>query len=93
MRISVEDRGLGIALHEQRAIFAKFQRGREARLRGITGTGLGLAMVHQIARAHGGRIDVESRPGAGSTFTLVFPAAAGGAAQVDTPAATALGSV
>jgi signal transduction histidine kinase len=83
VRIAVQDRGLGIAPHEQRAIFAKFQRGDEARLRGIRGTGLGLAMVHQIVRAHSGHVDVESAPGAGSTFTIVLPAPAACAAHIE----------
>jgi signal transduction histidine kinase len=71
--ISVRDRGLGIPPHEQRSIFQKFQRGDAARDRGIAGTGIGLAMVDQIIRAHGGRVGVESDPGAGSTFTILLP--------------------
>jgi signal transduction histidine kinase len=44
-----------------------------ARERGIRGTGIGLAMVRQIAEAHGGSVSVESTPGAGSTFTMRLP--------------------
>ncbi len=68
------DRGLGIPAHEQRAIFSKFHRGEEARIRGIKGTGIGLAMVQHTVRAHRGRVERESEPGAGSTFTIVLPA-------------------
>jgi signal transduction histidine kinase len=71
--IAVRDHGLGIPPHEQAAIFGRFQRGAGATLRGIKGTGIGLAMVDHIVRAHHGRIDVDSRPGAGSTFTIVLP--------------------
>ena len=71
--IAVRDHGLGIPAHEQAAIFGRFQRGDAAKLRGIKGTGVGLAMVDHIVRAHHGRIDVDSRPGAGSTFTIVLP--------------------
>jgi signal transduction histidine kinase len=73
VRIAVRDQGLGIPTHERREIFRKFQRGEDARTRGISGTGMGLAMVDQIVRAHSGRIEVDSTPGAGSTFTIVLP--------------------
>jgi signal transduction histidine kinase len=74
--IDVRDRGIGIGPQESRDIFRRFHRGAEARSRGIRGTGLGLAMVIEIMQAHGGRVDLESQHGQGSTFTLVFPAAA-----------------
>lgn len=76
VRIAVRDHGLGIPAHEQRAIFTKFQRGEQARTQGIKGTGIGLAMVNEIVNAHHGRVDVESEPGKGGTFTIVLPAAA-----------------
>ncbi len=71
--IAVRDHGLGIPAGEQAAIFTKFQRGAEAQSRGIKGTGLGLAMVDLIVKAHHGRIDVESEPGQGSTFSIRIP--------------------
>ena len=74
VEISVADRGPGIAAEEQAQVFEKFIRGREARASGVRGTGLGLAMVRQIARAHGGEITLHSSPGQGSTFTLSLPA-------------------
>jgi signal transduction histidine kinase len=72
--ISVQDRGIGIPPHERGQIFTKFHRGEQARTRGIKGTGIGLATVHEIVKAHRGRVEVESTPGSGSTFTIVLPA-------------------
>lgn len=71
--LSVRDEGIGIPRHEQREIFEKFVRGEASRAHGIKGTGIGLAMVRHIVEAHGGRVDVQSAPGAGSTFTIVLP--------------------
>ena len=72
-RIAVADRGIGIPPDERKRLFLKFQRGDEARRLGIKGTGIGLAMVDHIVRAHAGRVEVESEPGRGSTFTIVLP--------------------
>jgi signal transduction histidine kinase len=71
--VSVTDRGVGIAPEEQTQLFAKFYRGENAKRSGIGGTGIGLAMVAQIAAAHGGRVSVVSEPGHGSTFTMSLP--------------------
>ena len=73
VRIEVIDRGIGIAASESSDVFKRFHRGADVLSRGIPGTGIGLAMVSEIMRAHGGSVELESRPGAGSTFTLVFP--------------------
>jgi two-component system phosphate regulon sensor histidine kinase PhoR len=72
--IAVRDRGLGIPAHEQAAVFRKFQRGGEAVRLGIKGTGIGLAMVDHIVKAHHGRVELQSEPGQGSTFRLILPA-------------------
>jgi signal transduction histidine kinase len=72
--ISVRDDGLGIPADEQREVFDKFVRGSASRLHGIKGTGIGLAMVQHIVRAHGGRVTLQSAPGQGSTFTILLPA-------------------
>jgi signal transduction histidine kinase len=72
--VRVRDRGPGIPRQEQSEIFEKFARGESARRAGIRGTGLGLALVSHIARAHGGRVGLESQPGRGSTFTIWLPA-------------------
>jgi signal transduction histidine kinase len=71
--IAVRDHGIGVPVDEREAIFGRFQRGAEARLRGIKGTGLGLAMVDHIVKAHRGRVLVESTPGQGSLFTIELP--------------------
>jgi len=77
--ISVSDRGIGISPHDQRRIFEKFVRLETGLVHDVKGAGLGLSLVDQIVRAHGGHVEVSSVPGEGSTFTLVLPA--GGEAQ------------
>ena len=72
-RLSVQDQGPGVAPEEQQRIFQKFVRGRVAEAEQIKGTGIGLAMVDAIARAHGGRVELESAPGRGSRFTVCLP--------------------
>jgi two-component system sensor histidine kinase SenX3 len=72
---SVEDRGLGIDAEDKKHIFEPFYRGREAVSQQIQGSGLGLNLVHRIAEAHAGSVNVTSEPGKGSTFTLTLPAA------------------
>jgi signal transduction histidine kinase len=71
--ISVSDKGLGIASHEQKRVFKKFVRAASADLAGAKGTGLGLTMVEHIVAAHGGQVHVDSEPGVGSTFTILLP--------------------
>jgi len=71
--IRVADRGRGIASDEQHMIFDKYYRSAAAETDGIPGTGLGLALVAHVAAGHGGRVEVESEPGRGSTFSLVLP--------------------
>jgi signal transduction histidine kinase len=65
----VTDDGPGITRQERRTLFGRFVRGRSE----AKGTGLGLFLVEQVARAHGGRVDLETEEGRGSTFTLVLP--------------------
>jgi len=72
--IRVRDHGLGIPAAEQREILRKFVRGAAAQATGIKGTGIGLAMVTHIVRAHHGELRVESEEGKGSTFSIVLPA-------------------
>jgi signal transduction histidine kinase len=71
--IEVTDHGLGLAAEEQKHIFEKFYRAPSHESRLIAGTGLGLTLVAHIAKAHGGRVEVESAPGAGSTFCMFLP--------------------
>ena len=73
--IAVLDQGAGISPEEQRKIIGSFVRGRAAQTMNVKGTGIGLAMVDQVARAHGGRLEIDSQLGHGARFTLWFPAA------------------
>jgi signal transduction histidine kinase len=73
LAVCVRDRGLGISQEEQKEIFRKFVRGTHAKHLGIRGTGIGLAMVEHIVKAHGGEVKLESQPGIGSTFTILLP--------------------
>lgn len=70
--VSVKDTGEGISKENQKHLFERFYRVDKARSRATGGTGLGLHIVFQIAKAHGGKVLVESEPGKGSTFTLRF---------------------
>ncbi len=72
--ISVSDQGIGISPGDLDRVFERFYRADQARSRATGGTGLGLAIVKHIATNHGGRVDVRSRLGGGSTFTLRLPA-------------------
>ena len=75
VRLFVRDNGPGIPRREQRQIFQKFYRADDRLSRAVEGTGLGLAIVQHIAHGHGGRVEVVSEPGEGSTFSIVVPAA------------------
>ncbi|GGM12917.1 MULTISPECIES: sensor histidine kinase [Micromonospora] len=74
IRIAVTDQGIGIAPNDVDRIFERFYRADQARSRSTGGTGLGLAIVKHIASNHGGRVEVSSTLGGGSTFTLRLPA-------------------
>jgi two-component system, OmpR family, phosphate regulon sensor histidine kinase PhoR len=71
--LSVQDWGQGIDVQEQEQIFERFYRARAVRLKQIRGSGIGLALVRHIARAHHGDVSVESTPGGGSTFRIWLP--------------------
>jgi signal transduction histidine kinase len=71
--VCVRDRGIGIAPGEQERIFEKFYRAPLADQRHVPGTGLGLALVDQIVKAHCGRVEVESQVGQGSAFSILLP--------------------
>ena len=72
-QIAVTDTGLGIPEDELENVFAKFFRSTVVQEQAIQGTGLGLAIVKTIVANHDGHIDVGSRPGAGTTFTITLP--------------------
>ncbi len=75
IRVMVKDHGAGIAAKDLKRIFKAYQRGGGS---GHTaGLGLGLALCRDVVKAHRGRIEVESRVGQGSTFTVILPAAVG----------------
>jgi len=71
--LEVEDRGVGIRADEREKIFEAFFRSAEASRQNPKGVGLGLAIVKHIMDGHGGRVEVQSEPGRGSVFRLIFP--------------------
>jgi two-component system phosphate regulon sensor histidine kinase PhoR len=76
VEIVIADDGPGIPKHDQSRIFEKFYRVVDPARPEVEGTGLGLAMVHHIVRAHQGRITVQSEVGKGAAFHIFLPAAA-----------------
>ncbi len=75
VEITVRDEGIGIPAKDLERIFERFYRVDRARSRETGGTGLGLSIVRHVATNHGGTVDVASREGEGSTFTLRLPRA------------------
>jgi len=71
--IQFADQGIGISEDEQQNVFMKFYRSKEAKNSKIKGTGIGLYLARYFVDLHRGRIDVESRPAQGSTFSVVLP--------------------
>jgi signal transduction histidine kinase/DNA-binding response OmpR family regulator len=73
--VTVSDTGIGITPEDQKNLFQEFYRVRNKNTSGISGTGLGLATVKRVLSEYNGRINVESEPEKGSTFTVYLPAA------------------
>jgi signal transduction histidine kinase len=69
----VQDNGVGLTPRQSRAVFDRFHQADNRLSRAVGGCGLGLSIVRSIATAHRGRVEVESEPGRGSTFTLEIP--------------------
>jgi two-component system, OmpR family, sensor histidine kinase BaeS len=74
--VEVGDDGVGISGDDLPYIFERFWRAEQSRARKTGGAGIGLAIVRELVRAHDGRIDVQSKPGQGSRFTVTLPAQA-----------------
>jgi CheY-like chemotaxis protein len=72
-RVSVQDPGIGIPKDEQPKLFQRFFRAANATTRNYSGLGIGLFVSHEIVQRHGGRFEVQSDVGAGSTFTFYLP--------------------
>ncbi len=73
LRIQVQDFGIGIPDEEQKKIFQPFYRADYAVSQQIKGNGIGLSLVERVAKEHDGVVTVNSKPGKGSTFTLIIP--------------------
>ena len=73
VQMDIRDTGVGIRPRDQERIFEPFQHIRKSGLEGEKSTGLGLALVKKIIDAHGGRIEVQSGEGMGSTFSIILP--------------------
>jgi PAS domain S-box-containing protein len=73
VELAVRDSGVGIAKEDCERVFERFHRIENARARTYEGTGIGLALVQELVKLHGGTVTVESSPGQGSTFTVTIP--------------------
>jgi PAS domain S-box-containing protein len=74
LHVFVRDTGMGISPEDQARIFNAYERALNTQVRKIQGSGLGLSLVKSMIETQGGRVLLDSAPGRGSTFTLVFPA-------------------
>jgi len=88
VKLEVADHGIGIARRDQTKIFEKFYRAGDPLVHNTKGSGLGLSLVRHITEAHGGAIEVESSPGAGSKFVMSLPLMAAVQEQSQTASAS-----
>ncbi|MEW6441154.1 MAG: ATP-binding protein [bacterium] len=84
--VSVRDTGVGISREGLARLFSEFFREKTDKTKYVTGTGLGLSIVKRIVDFYNGRIDVESQPGKGSTFTVRLPCSAAAGTAGNPPA-------
>ena len=73
LAVSIEDTGIGMSSQDMSKICQKFFRSDDPRVRDIPGSGIGLSLVQEVARSHGGRLEVHSELNKGSKFTLLLP--------------------
>ena len=73
MQVHVEDTGIGISVEEIPKVLEKFFRSSDPRVHDQTGSGLGLSLVNEIVRLHGGKVTIHSELNKGSTFTVILP--------------------
>ena len=71
--IEVQDNGIGVRAQDKKRIFERFYRADDLLSRGTEGSGLGLAIAKKIVEAHGGRIELDTKAGEGSTFRILLP--------------------
>ena len=72
-KVEVSDTGVGIPAAELPHLFERFHRVEGSRGRSIEGSGIGLALVNELVKLHGGRVEVQSRPEIGTSFTVALP--------------------
>ncbi|MDQ6712341.1 MAG: HAMP domain-containing histidine kinase, partial [Candidatus Dormibacteraeota bacterium] len=85
VRLMVKDHGIGIPAAARGQLFEKFYRVNDPELNNVVGTGIGLYLVRQVVEGHGGRVEVTSQPGEGSTFEIKLPVAVEDAAAAAQP--------
>jgi PAS domain S-box-containing protein len=90
VEMSVADSGIGIPSDEISRLFERFHRVAGSPGRSVEGSGIGLAMVQELVKLHGGTISVSSQPGAGSRFTVSLPPVAAPGVIAEQPASTPL---
>jgi PAS domain S-box-containing protein len=73
VRLEVQDTGVGMSPEDHARVFDRFYRAERTGGRSVEGTGIGLSLVAELVRLHGGTVQVESRPGGGSTFGVDLP--------------------
>ncbi|MBQ2861244.1 MAG: PAS domain-containing sensor histidine kinase, partial [Oscillospiraceae bacterium] len=72
--LSVKDTGIGIPPEHRERIFERFYRVDKSHSKEVGGTGLGLSIVKHAAKVHNAKIELDSKPGEGTTVTLIFSA-------------------